>query len=37
MEQREAFLIDQVLRKDLEAMGESREVTDEDVKKYTWS
>ena len=32
MEQREAFLIDQVLRKDLEAMGESREVTDEDVK-----
>jgi len=32
MKQREAFLIDQVTRKDLEAMGESREVTDEDVK-----
>jgi len=32
MEQREDFLIDQVLRKDLAAMGESREVTDEDIK-----
>ena len=32
MEQREAFLIDQVTRKDLAAMGESREVTDEDIK-----
>ena len=32
MKQREAFLIDEVTRKDLEAMGESREVTDEDVK-----
>jgi len=29
---REAFLIDQVLRKDLDALGQSREVTDQDVK-----